>query len=99
MAVSMVSGRESEQELEECHLMLKNAWLCFRTSSSFEGNNPSLKIHSFKDDRGKHNKTVKSSISDFSTMLASHILILADNSYLQVMDPTDNACSSHAIVY
>jgi hypothetical protein len=35
--VSMVSGRESDQpeELEESgHLMLKNAWLCFRISST-----------------------------------------------------------------
>jgi hypothetical protein len=42
MAVSMVSDRESEQELVESHLMLKNALLCFRISSSFKfvGNNP-----------------------------------------------------------
>jgi hypothetical protein len=52
MAVSMVSGRKSEQELEESHLMLKNAWLCFRISSSFVGNNPSLQIHSFSEDQG-----------------------------------------------
>jgi hypothetical protein len=49
----MVSGQESEYwpELEESNLMLKNAWLCFRMSSSFIGNNPSLQIHSY-------NKTV-----------------------------------------
>ncbi len=84
MAVSMVSGRESEQELKESHLMLKNAWLCFSISSSFVGNNPSLQSHSFSEDRGKGNKTTWSnpSISYFSTMLASHILILADSSYL-----------------
>ncbi len=87
MAVSMVSGRESGQELEESHLMLKNARLCFRISSSFVGNSPSLQIHSFSEDRGKHNKTSNPSISDFSTMLASHILILADSSYL----PSDEA--------
>ncbi len=40
MAVSMVSDPESEPELAESHLMLKNAWLCFRIiSSSFVGNN------------------------------------------------------------
>jgi hypothetical protein len=46
MAVSMVSDPESEQELVESHLMLKNYCLCFKMSSSFEGNNPSLQIHS-----------------------------------------------------
>ncbi len=44
MAVSMVSDPESEQELAESHLMLKNNCLCFRISSSFVGNNPSLQI-------------------------------------------------------
>ncbi len=69
MAVSMVShggpGRESEQELEESHLMLKNSWNCFRISSSFVGNNPSLQIHSFSEDRGKCNKSGNLSISNF----------------------------------
>ncbi len=78
MAVSimimMVSDPESEQELAESHLMLKNAWLCFRISSSFKFvstcNNPSLpQIHSFSDDRGKCNKTGNPSISYFSTIL------------------------------
>jgi hypothetical protein len=67
-AVSMVSGRESGLELEESHLMLKNAWpLCFGISSAFVGNNPSLQIHSFSEDRGKCNKMGNPSISDFST--------------------------------
>jgi hypothetical protein len=44
MAVSMVSDPESEQELAESHLMLKNNCLGFRISSSFVGNNPSLQI-------------------------------------------------------
>jgi hypothetical protein len=87
MAVSMVSGQESEQELAESHLMLKNAWLCFRMSSSFEGNNPSLQVHSFSEDRGKCNKTGNPSISNFSTILTSDIPILADSSHL----PSDEA--------
>ncbi len=78
MAVSMVRGRESEQELKESHLMLKNAWLCFSISSSFVGNNPSLQIHSFSEDWRKCNKTSNPSICYFSTMLDSQILILAD---------------------
>ncbi len=99
MAVSMVSGRESGLELKESHLMLKNAWLCFRTSSSFEGNNPSLQTHSFSEDWGKCNRTGNPSISNFSTILTSHILILADSSTYQVMKLTDNVCPSHAISF
>jgi hypothetical protein len=90
MAVSMVRGRESEQELnlkdlESRHdliMMHKNAWLCFSISSSFVGNNPSLQISSFSEDRGKCNKTGNPSISNIFTILTSNILILADSSYL-----------------
>ncbi len=87
MAVSMVSDPESEHELAQSHLMLKNAWRCFRISSSFVGNNPSLQIHSFSEDRGKCNKTCNPSISDFPTILTSHTLILAESSHL----PCDEA--------
>ena len=83
MAVSMVSDPESEQELAESHLMLKNDCLCFRMSSSFVCNNPSLQIHSFSEDRGKCNKTGNPSISDFSTILTSDTPILADSSHLR----------------
>ena len=84
----MVSDPESDQELAESHLtrimMLKtrNACLCFRMSSSFVGNNPSLQIHSFSEDRGKCNQTGNPSISDFSNNLTSDILTLADSSHL-----------------
>ena len=87
MAVSMVSDPESEQELAESHLMLKNACLCFRMSSSFIGNNPSLQNHSSSEELGKCNKTGSPSISDFSTILTSDILILADSYHL----PSDEA--------
>ncbi len=59
----MVSDPESEQELAESHLMLKNDCLCFRMSSSFVGNNPSLQFHTFRGDRGKCHKTGNPSIS------------------------------------
>jgi hypothetical protein len=87
MAVSMVSDPESEQKLAESHLMLKNAWLCFRISSSFACNNPSQLIHSFSENRGKCNKISNPSMSDFSTILTSDIQILADSSHL----PSDEA--------
>ncbi len=73
----MLSDPEPEQELAESHLMLKNAWLCFRISSSFVGNNPSLQIISFSEDRGKCNKTGIPSISNFSTILTSYNRVLA----------------------
>ncbi len=90
-----LSGQESEQELEESRLMLKNAWLCFGIFcelSSFVGNNPSPQIPSFSEDQGKCNKIGNPSISDFSTILTSDILIikdliLADSFYL----PSDEA--------
>ncbi len=87
----MVSGRESEHELKESNLMLKNSWLCFRISSSFVGNNLSLQIYSFSEDQGKCNKTGNPSISDFSTILTSHSLILADSPYL----PSSEAYRQH----
>ncbi len=90
VCISMVSGQESGLELEESHLMLKKACLCFRISSlssPFVDNNPSLQIHSFSEDQGKCNRTGNPSISDFSTVLTSHILTLADSSYL----PSDEA--------
>ncbi len=89
MAVSMVSDPEPEQELAESHLMLKKAGLCFRISPSFVDNNPSLQIHSFSEVRGKCNKTGNPSSSDFSTILTSDILILADIFHLT----RDEACS------
>ncbi len=87
MAVSMVSDPESEQELADSNLMLKNAWFCFRISSSFIGNNPSLQIHSFSEDRGKRNKTGNPSISDFSTILTTRSKILSKMLCLIPDDP------------
>ncbi len=82
MAVSVFSGWESGLELAEIPFVQKNAWVCFRISSSFIGNNPSLQIRSFCEDWGKCNKTGNPSIANFSTIPTSHILNLADTSYL-----------------
>ncbi len=80
MAVSMVSGRESEQgRAIWCSRTLGSH---FRKTSSFVGSNPSLQIHSIGEDRGKCNKTGNPSMSDWSTILTSDIPILADSSHL-----------------
>ncbi len=62
--------------------MLKNAWICFRISSSSLGNTPSIQILSFSDDRGKCDMTGDPSIEDFYTIQTSHMLSLAGSSYL-----------------
>ncbi len=88
MAVSMVSGREYEQQLAESHLMLISASCCSRTLGSVSGHHLLSKAtiphctHSFSEDWGKCNKIGNPSISDFSTVLTSHLLILADIFYL-----------------
>jgi hypothetical protein len=86
MAVSIVSDPESEQELAESHLMLKNALLCFRISSSFVGTILNCRFTHLEKIE-KRNKTGNPSISNFFTILTSDILILADSSYL----PSDEA--------
>ncbi len=82
MAVTVISGWETDLALTESHLVMKNAWLCFRISSSSLGNNPSLQIRSFSDDQGTCNKTGDLSIGNFSTVLTSHMQSLADSSHL-----------------
>ncbi len=47
MAASVVGGLESRWGLAGSPSVLKNAQICFRTSSSSAGNNPSLQISSF----------------------------------------------------
>ena len=57
MDFCVVSGWESGQEVAGSPLMLMNAWILFRTSISFEGNNPPLQIRSFGGNWGKCNQT------------------------------------------
>ena len=83
MAVSVVGGWESGQELAGSPLMLMNAWICFRTSFSFVCNNPSLapQICSFGGNRGKCNQTCDPTDGLFSSVLMRQDLHVADSSY------------------
>ena len=82
MDVCVVGGWESGEELEGSLLMLMNVWICFRTSISFEGNNPPLQIRSFGGNRGKCNRTRDSTEPLFSAVLMRQELLVADSSYL-----------------
>ncbi len=83
MAVSVVGGWESGYELAGRPLVLKNAWICFRTSFSWVGNNPSVQIHLFCKNWGKCHWTCDSSYGLFSAVLMRCDLHVADPSYLQ----------------
>ena len=82
MAVSVVCGWESGQELAGSSLMQMNAWICFRTSFSFEDNNPLLQICSFGGNQGKCNRTCNPTNRLFSSVLMRQDLHVADSSYL-----------------
>ena len=82
MDFCVVGGWESGLELADSPLMLMNAWICFRTSISFEGNNPPLQIRSFGGNRGKCNWTRDSTEQLFSSVLMRQDLLVAGTSYL-----------------
>ena len=63
-------------------LVLKNAWICLITSFSFVGNNPSLQIRSFRENRGKCNRTCDPTDRLFSFVPMRQDLNVADSSYL-----------------
>ena len=82
MAFCVVGRWESWQELSGSPLMQMNAWICFRTSFSFEGDNPSLQICSFGGNQGKCNRTCDPTDWLFSSVLMRQDLRVADSSYL-----------------
>ncbi len=79
----------SKSEPAYPHSLLMQESKDMRENQKIWGNNPSLQIHSFSEDRGKCNKTSNPSptISDFSTIPTSDIPILADSTHL----PSDEA--------
>jgi hypothetical protein len=82
MAVSMVGGWESGLELVGSPLVLINAWISFRTSFSWVGNNPSLQTHLLCENQRKCHHTCNSTEGLFSAVLMRHDLHVADPSYL-----------------
>ena len=83
MAVSVVGGWESGKEVTGSCLVLKNACICFRTSFSWVGNNPSpsLEIHSFCENRVKCYWTCDPNDNVFSSVLTRQDLLVEDSSY------------------
>ncbi len=82
MAVSQVGGWESGQELAGSPFILKKDWICFITSFSFVGINPSLQIRLFSENGGKCNRTCDPADGVFSSVPMRQDLIVADSSYL-----------------
>ncbi len=81
MAVSMVGGWESGLELAGNPLVLNNAWIGFRTSFSWGGNNPSADaLVLWKSE--KVPPDVRFYWWTFSAILMRHDLHVEDRSYL-----------------
>ena len=100
MAVSVVCGWESGLELAGSSLMQMSAWICFRTSFSFEGNDPPLQIRSFGGNRGKCNRTRDDTEPLFSSVSMRQDLHVADSSYLPWNEAYDHSLSlSHLICF
>ena len=93
MAVSAVCGWESGQELSGSPSALKSAWICFITSFSFVGNNPSLQIRSFNGNRGKCNRTCYPNNGLFSSVPMSQDLHVADSAYFPWYEAYEHSLS------
>ena len=98
MAVSVVGGWESGQELAKSPVVLKNAWICLITSFSFVCNNPSLQIRSFRENRGKCNRTCDPTDRLFSSVPLRQDLNVADSSYLPWYDANKNSPSLSSLL-
>ena len=86
MAVFVVNGWESGLGPVVSSYVLVSDWICFRTSSSTLGNNPSLQNHSFGGNRGKCNQACEQTSAIFSFVLMRHNLLVADCSYLSQIE-------------
>ena len=81
MAVSVVGGWESGKEVTGRCPVQRNACICFITSFSWVGNNPSLQIHSFCENLAKCYWTCDPNDKVFSSVLTRQDLLVADNSF------------------
>ena len=82
MAFSVDGGWESGLEPTGMPLVLKNAWICFRTSSSSLGNSPSLQNHSFCENQEKCNQTCEPTSRVFCSALMRQDLLVADSIFI-----------------
>ena len=98
MAVSVVGGWESGQELAGSPFVLKNAWICLITSFSFVGNNPSLQIRSISENRGKCNRTCDPTDRLFSSVPMRQDLNVADSSYLPWYEANEHSPSLSSLL-
>ena len=98
MAVSVVGGWESGQELAGSPFVLKNAWICLITSFSFVGNNPSLQIRSISENRGKCNRTCDPTDRLFSSVPMRQDLNVADSSYLPWYEANEHSLSLSSLL-
>ncbi len=64
-------------------LVLKNAWIYFRTSFSWVENSPSLQTHLFCENQRKCHQMCDSPYGLFPAVLMRHNLHVVDHSYLQ----------------
>ncbi len=99
MVVSVVGGWESGLELVGSPLMLKNAWICFRTSFSWVGNNPSLQSHLFCENQRKSYQTRDPTDGLFFAVLLRQDLHIADSFIYKGMKFINTLCLSHLICY
>ncbi len=82
MAYSVVGVWEFGLEPVGIPLVLKNSWICFRTSSSLKGNNSSTQNHSICENRGDCNQTCELTNRVFSSALMRQDLLVADSIFL-----------------
>jgi hypothetical protein len=80
MAALVVGGSESGWGLAGSPSELKNAWICFRTSTSSAGKNPSLQIRCFCENRRKCYMTCYPTDGLSTAVLMRQDLHVADSS-------------------
>ncbi len=99
MAVSVVGGWESGQELAGSPFVLKNAWICFIISFSFVGNNPSLHIRSLSEIWGKCNRTCDPTTDrPFSSVPMRQDPNVADSSYVPWYEAYEHSLSLSSLL-
>ena len=98
MAFSVVGGWESGLEPAGISLVMNNAWICFTTSSSSLGNNPSQQNHWIRENRGECSQTCEPTSRVFSSILTRQDLLVADSIFLQCYEAYDHSLSLSSLL-